>query len=489
MIKLFFLFLILFHFIIHINNYIVLPIYTLKNVNYKSLSYTKNSPEDIIVSEYRSSFYTELEIGNPPQKIPLLIKVKTNDYVITSIHPIEKSVTYENKTVYDFSDNFLKNYDFFNENKSNTISYKYFRNRKKNKNSDDIPIADEMAPAYDSFYLYQNINMKNKVEINNLYFDLVRNIRDNVTGIIGLGLYDIYYRTTSSFLHILKNNNLTNSHFWFFEFDSPKSDKGKLVIGSLLDEIYEDQYDREDISYAKTNQGYLYYNMDFNKIFIDNLSEITDLGKATCELNYDNNVIVASYEYKKYFKSLLNDSIAEQICLESTFEAKNDLYSSKSNFIFYYCKNEQSIKDELKKLIKPIKFYSSEFNYTFEITHDDILKEVNEYIYIKIIFEKYGGTWILGKPFSLKYKFIFNPELKEIAFYHKFKDKPESQTFTIILKIILILLLIVILVFLGVLLGKKIYGLKRKKRANELNDDFEYFSEDKKEKDKENTIN
>ena len=157
MIKLFFLFLILFHFIIHINNYIVLPIYTLKNENYKSLLYTKNSPEDIIVSEYRSSFYTELEIGNPPQKIPLLIKVKTNDYVITSIHPTEKSVTYENKTVYDFSDNFLKNYDFFNENKSNTISYKYFRNRKKNKNSDDIPIADEMAPAPMIHFIYIKI--------------------------------------------------------------------------------------------------------------------------------------------------------------------------------------------------------------------------------------------------------------------------------------------------------------------------------------------
>ena len=27
----------------------------------------------------------------------------------------------------------------------------------------------------------------------------------------------------------------------------------------------------------------------------------------------------------------------------------------------------------------------------------------------------------------------------------------------------------------GIILGKKIYGLKRKKRANEMEDDYEYF--------------
>ena len=82
----------------------------------------------------------------------------------------------------------------------------------------------------------------------------------------------------------------------------------------------------------------------------------------------------------------------------------------KIEYIFYYCKNEKEVKEELEKIILPIQFYSNELGYTFEITSGDILKEVGEYIYIKLLFSEYGGNCILGKPFSLKYKFMFNPD-------------------------------------------------------------------------------
>ena len=99
-------------------NYLVLPIFTMKKENYKSL-YDQNSVQDRIYSEHCIPFFTELIIGTPPQKIPLLIKLKTNDYVIASVHPSEKNISdyYANKTLYDFSENFLKNYKFFDENK------------------------------------------------------------------------------------------------------------------------------------------------------------------------------------------------------------------------------------------------------------------------------------------------------------------------------------------------------------------------------------
>ena len=108
--------------IFYINNYIVLPIYTLKRENYIS-PYELNSVKDIISTEFCSSLYTELEIGNPPQKIPLLVKMKTNDYVVTSIHPMIKNGSdyFKNKILYDFSENFMKNYNYYNENKSTTF--------------------------------------------------------------------------------------------------------------------------------------------------------------------------------------------------------------------------------------------------------------------------------------------------------------------------------------------------------------------------------
>ena len=106
------------------------------------------------------------------------------------------------------------------------------------------------------------------------------------------------------------------------------------------------------------------------------------------------------------------------------------------------------------------------------------LKESGEYIFIKILFQKYGGNWVLGKPFTLKYKFMFNPDIKEIGFYSKDKDKNEEKSnFKKIFILTIVLIgLCIIFVFVGVILGKKIYGLKKKKRANELaDDDYEYF--------------
>ena len=126
-------FLLLFKKIIFVYNYVVLPIYTLKKENYKSSNINNSSIRDIIFSEFYNSLYTELEIGIPSQKIPLLVRVKTNDYVITSIHKMKKNASkyYTNKTVYNFSATFLKKYNFFDENKSNSYSCKYCRERKK----------------------------------------------------------------------------------------------------------------------------------------------------------------------------------------------------------------------------------------------------------------------------------------------------------------------------------------------------------------------
>ena len=482
----FFLLILFLEKITDILNYIVLPIHTMKKENYKSL-YSPNSLKDRIYSEHCSPFFTELEIGTPPQKIPLLVKFKANDYVITSIHPSEKNISdyYVNKSLYDFSESFLKNYKFFDENSSYTFDSKYCQKRDRYYKYEeyDWPIAEETCPSYDKLFLYNDLKMKNKIN-ENLYFDLVRTMKDNVTGLIGLSLNNDR-RTPNSFLSLLKTNNITDNYFWFFEFDSAKSENGKLIIGSTLDEIYGDKYDRSDLYYAKGNTGYIYNTINFDKIFIKNNSETTDLPKDKAELSFDINSIVASYDYKLYFKKIINDLYIKQKCFNDTFEGCKDFFSSRDIFIFFYCKNEPEVKEELKRIILPIQFYSNELNFTFEITYDDILKEDGEYIFIKMLFQEWGRSWTFGKPFSLKYKFVFNPDIKQIGFYPKYKTKKGLDiNWKIVIEIMIIIGLCVIFAVLGIILGKKLYGLKRKKRANEMNDDdYEYFSENKKEKD------
>ena len=145
-------------------------------------------------------------------------------------------------------------------------------------------------------------------------------------------------------------------------------------------------------------------------------------------------------------------------------------------------------------MLPKLHFYSSRFNYTFEIGNEDLLKIENEYIYYKVLFnEKNSKTWYLGKPISLKYKFVFNPESKLIGFYRNYYQKEpnnniqDGNNLEIAIKIIIIILLCILLVFLGIKIGKILYGIKRKKRANELIDDYDYESHDNN-KDQNNNV-
>jgi len=74
--------------------------------------------------------------------------------------------------------------------------------------------------------------------------------------------------------------------------------------------------------------------------------------------------------------------------LQDSFGGKNDLYSDKEELLFYYCKNEKNITEKLDEIIMPIKFFSKEFSYIFEINSSDILMVKNEYIYFEILFRK-----------------------------------------------------------------------------------------------------
>lgn len=190
------------------------------------------------------------------------------------------------------------------------------------------------------------------------------------------------------------------------------------------------KYDRKDLVFANANQGYNYWKIKFDKIYVKIISYEYDLDTAYCELAYDTNTIIANSKYKKYFELNLNDLTKQEKCFNAKLEAQNNFYNGKSTLIFYYCKNEKDVKEKIYENILPINFYSTELNYTFEINITDIIKETKDYIFFKILFEEKSiNYWILGKIFTLKYNFIFNPELKKIGFYTKFKDiNPKNDT-------------------------------------------------------------
>lgn len=472
-----------------INNYIVLPINSLQKENYLS-KYQDNSPQGIIYQELTNSFFTEIEIGTPTQKIPLLINPKSSNFLISSSTPmINKTINFSNKTLYNFSEKFTK---FFDETESQTFSSEKCKN-KGQEEVESLPLAEQVCPSYDTFLFYEYINENDKISESNIYFELGRNVRDNITGVLGLSLYDESYRNSSSFLSILKSKNIIEDYCWYYDFDSWESTKGKIIIGSLPHQINENNYTSKDIYYAQSHQGspLIFWEMKFDKIyFIDktNNKEIS-YNNETIEFNFDSNVVIGTAEYKNYLNSNINVLLEEKKCFKDLISGYNNFYDFSSNYEYYYCKNDIDTKNKLKEVLSSISFYSSEFNYIFELTTDQILKEEGEYIFIRILFSQYANIWVLGKPIILKYKFIFNPNLRKIGFYNTKKEKEDknqnpienkekdNNNDTIYRLIIIIPLIIYLCVGPIIIVGKKVWG----KNKNE--DDYKNIDDSKKEND------
>ena len=463
----------------NINCYIVFNLELLPKDNYQS-NYELNSPKDIISKEIISSYFTEIQLGTSFQKIPLIIKPKIADYVITSIHQMENpSRNYTKKFVYNLSPNFLGNHNFFNENLSETFNLDYCRKRSP-VDETEKPLAELACYCNDTILLFTNKDLTEKKIMKEFFLELVRNAKDNITGTIGLNLNDMFNHV--SILSLLKKNKLIENYYWFFDFEKWDSNKGKLFLGVLPQEVYENKFSKDDLvsTPGAGRDTYTFYEVEFDEIYFKNSTGGKEIiGQSEkAELNLESNVIMGNHYFRSYINNSLNNLIQDDKCFFETFENYYEPLDFKFDYDFFYCKNTKEIKEQLNKIIPDLNFYLKILNYNFELKKEQILKEKGEYLYIYIIFCHQHNSWNLGKPISLKYQFIFNPDIKNVYFYKSLK-KEEDENNYLVLKIIGVIALCIIFGVLGVILGKKIYGI-RKKRVNELkDDDFEYFSEQK----------
>ena len=455
---------------------LLFSIVTLSSDNY--LFFTNVSSQKMMKTSFYNSIYTHIEIGTPLQKIPLFIETKEYIFEITSFSPNNNAKYYHNK--YNLSSIFDK-YDFFKENISS--SFKTEGCIKSNN-----MYSDHLYDCFSYDKIYLKDNKGNNIEINNFGFNMVKNKEDNITGILGLGLFDNTEDINKSFLKILKNKGIIKEFNWYFLFDSWNDTNGKLIIGSLPHENFPDIFSENDLVYTYIpNEDFSfsinYYKIRINEIYTNSIDTNfkINLFNINCELSFDTNIIIAPKEFeteirKKFMK---NFEISEK-CFKDSIE-QNNYYC---DLIFYFC--DKNIKNELYDFLPFIKFISKDLNYTFEISKDELYKIEGDYIYLNILFDYGKRYWILGKPFSLKYQFVFDPDSKKIGFYrnrHQKIDVNNKRFYDKIIQIFLVILFSFCLTFIGFYLGKKIYQIKRKIRANELDDNYEYIYENNYKKD------
>ena len=297
----------------------------------------------------------------------------------------------------------------------------------------------------------------------------------NFDGEIGLNMgFDDKY--DSNFIRQLKANNAISNYFYSIIYEN--DDEGFLLIGEYphnIDIINNNIYNKYS-TFKKENLNWLHavkndkkprWGITFEKISYSN-SELFQIQRE-CIFSVENKFIFSTFQYFNLIKEI--------------FGKKCKQYQFFHYFDFLECE-----KDIVKEFTPEIKFYSKDLNMSFTLDYNDLFIEKEDSLLFLVVTytDMDEGYWILGKPFLKKYLFLFDIDTKMIGFYvndiskvgnNEINNaKKSSFNLSIFINILLLcILLILIFVFY------RYYMNRRRIRANELEDKFNYIAQNDKD--------
>ena len=447
-------------------------------IDYKKDKNNDNNNNETMNKIYNSStFFDEhymfriissIKMGEPTQEIISSINIYDDQLLIGELKNLQNNSFIE------------KNYIGYNYKKSSSfINLDLKKELNDNKSKEFI--------AEENLYLFTNINnIKNKkyTLFPNFKFKVENKIitnNNNFNGLnIGLILSDNYYEI--NFMKQIHDRNIISKYIVSFEYND--YNEGLLVIGKLPHEYMPEKYNEDQYksfySYQPRTMFLTNFILDFNEIYsIVNYEKVNFIKKIKTNIILNAGLIIGIKEYMEFIENnFFNQYIKMNICQKYT---TNTQYIE--NFIIFSCSENKELDFEK---FPTLYFEMKSQNLSFEFDYNDLFKKIGNKYFFLVVFEKLNsGVWRLGKPFFMKYTFVYNGDAKTIGFYLKknnIKNENKKRNWNIelnIIKIIVIFVLFFIFISLVVVIaynfGKK-FNLIRKKKANELNDDYDYDS-------------
>ena len=474
------------------SNYI-LPLYT-TNIA-KNDSIIKN---DYLSKIYSSHLYAKFIIGSNKEEIKGIINMTQIGFFV-----------YENAYDYNSSSSF--------DQVSNLKSF-YLKNYEEGFLANDTLC---LLP-YNEKQDINNINIKECNNFEKVKFSLLKskqkymeyNIYDKYA-ILGLqqnSNQDEYI--IPLFIKSLKNTDMINSHTFSFHFlNNTKTgeNEGYILLG---DEDFDEDNGFLERTLSQSQKGQIYWNLVFQKVFaqvnnnlnisLDRYSKTFDIKDAQIIGNMP--YIIGINTYKNYIRYYF----FEKLLLKDICAYKN--VSIDDSYGTFVCDSQSDLfKEKFNNEFPKLYFEHYELNTTFILDQYDLftynnIDKSDKNIYFLIFFPNKNDPyinpenpratiikrWKLGIPFLKKYKLSFNGDNRMISYYKKFnnnndidsnnngnnkKDENnsnENSKSSTLIKVIIIISLLIIFFVLGILFHKNIIRLPRKKKANELEDDYEY---------------
>ena len=274
----------------------------------------------------------------------------------------------------------------------------------------------------------------------------------------------------SNLINQLKSLKLISSYTFTIKYDNNK-EKGEIIIGSLPHE-----YDPRHYS-----EKYFVYNTIFFKKETPAWRVIFD------EIKYDTEKLVSSNmaEFSINF-GFISASLTHKQIFDVNFFMKPEYaeYCREEKINYHYIKYcKENVIKEFKNITFYLpKAYNSEKSDVIILNYKDLFVKCPGYdnVYcFQIVFSAMSSAWILGKPLFKKYPIVFDQEKKIFGFYketgeYNYEQKNGIGNFGKSIPWILVGFLLIVVVILGFLFYKKFPFNKRKKIANELEDEFVY---------------
>ena len=464
------------------NNYLILP-FSIKKPIYQSNSNLIKA-SDYLKYIKSNLISTKIYSGTPPKELEVYLSMEIYEIIIGKGFCLPNS----NSQYSPFSSSAYEN-----------SRMTYFS-----------PIITNGSYISDSFMFYSDINYTKNISVNKLDFIYANASTDFFElydaalncGYIGLQLSSGHeYFESNSIIYELRYANAIKKKKWALVFRD-NSNKINNYDGALILGIEEDDY----------------MNI-FNMNNISDYTSVYSLPYIMKQINWEIKFDEIYYESNN-IKYSFNSSLTGQFLIDYNYIICNIDYfdSIKNNFfnkyinenICYIDKNE-TIKKKKKKDIEMINviicdksrfrdinkfptlyFMHRELNKTFVFNYKDLFQEIGNSLVFSIVLdenEKYH--WAFGRMFLKKYQFVFDNDQKTITYIqtinvneedNETNDKDNKDFIITLLKI-----LIIICLFggfgLGLFFGKKIWDKNKKKRANELNDDYDYIENNTEKKD------
>ena len=468
-----------------INNYILIPF----DISIVNAHKKKDIANDILSLKYCEEPYINLTLGDPQQTIKMLLYLNQFEIIIKdSDYNSKLSNTFKIHRIDDEKYICNETFNFFTLNSSKELNEFIHKDKK-----------DKEIIQKNNIKVYQNVKFVHLNISNNIYLedemlqdDLDKLILFNY-GILGLRLKNTNTNLKPLFVKGLKEINGINASIFTFLFNKENNDDhyGYLLIGDKYIDT-EKEFEETNKTIFGMRDGTLTWDLRTETIYsrAKDYSKDVSLFKEkniNVELYFEKSYCLGDHNYKDFIDTIFfNDLVEKKVCnyqkmlVDEAFGTY--VCDSKSKIFLDYYNNKfpdlvfqnERIGNELILTKKDLFFYN---NYNKSDTK----------IYFMIYFSIASPRkWKLGRQFLEKYRLSFDMDKSEIMYHKKLFTEEDQEkknnennnngnnSFSIVIKVIIIIVLIIIIFFLGFLFHKLITKMPRKKKANELEEDFDY---------------